>query len=88
MNKHVIKLAQSIVRGYSLKIEGGNYSLCDKAHLVNCTSSCTIKNKRKMEDNRMKIAVTYEDGNIFNILERVKSLKYTTLRIKKLSLVK
>ena len=57
------KLAQSIVRGYSLKIEGGNYSLCDKAHLVNCTSSCTIKNKRKMEDNRMKIAVTNGQGH-------------------------
>ena len=69
------KLAQSIVRGYSLKIEGGNYSLCDKAHLVNCTSSCTIKNKRKMEDNRMKIAVTYEDGNIFQHFGKSKEFK-------------
>ena len=46
------KLARLLVEGTSLKIEGGNYSLCEQ------------KAKGKGE-KRMKIAVTYDNGQVF-----------------------
>lgn len=46
------KLARFLVEGTSLKIEGGNYSLCEQ------------KAKGKGE-KRMKIAVTYDNGQVF-----------------------
>lgn len=61
------KLADAIVNGKSLCIKGGNYRLCEGSS-EGC-SLCGInkkfeKNKKKGE-NIMKIAVTYEDGKIF-----------------------
>ena len=46
------KLARFLVEGASLKIEGGNYTLCEQ------------KAKGKGE-KRMKIAVTYDNGQVF-----------------------
>lgn len=65
------KIADSIVNGRRLVIDGGNYRLCDGS-----PNWCYKKHCRKQNlqnafseiakgDNIMRIAVTYEDGNIF-----------------------
>lgn len=59
------KAARFLVEGTSLKIEGGNYEICTDSRnscpdRIFGSDSC----KRKGE-NKMKIAVTYEDGQVF-----------------------
>lgn len=66
------KLADSLVNGRILEISGGNYRLCDGNASACCRKMCrraqksvqTIVVKRK-EVNQMRIAVTYEDGKVF-----------------------
>lgn len=63
------KLAQCLVYGKELRIEGGDYVLCDgNAQDCRCTRGrrcCWNATQTEGERSRMKIAVTYENGNIF-----------------------
>ncbi|MDD3278679.1 MAG: NifB/NifX family molybdenum-iron cluster-binding protein [Lachnospiraceae bacterium] len=52
------KIARFLVEGTCLKLGGGSYELCSKA------SSCQSKPVKKGE-KKMKIAVTYENGQVF-----------------------
>lgn len=65
------KIADCIVNGRMLCISGGNYALCDGSAWRCCGKKCDkaeyaaeTAEKRK-EDRIMKIAVTYENGNVF-----------------------
>ena len=66
------KMADSLVNGKVLEISGGNYRLCDGSVKTCCNKKCrktsesvqTIGVERK-EVNQMRIAVTYENGEIF-----------------------
>ena len=65
------KIADCIVNGRLLCISGGNYALCDGSAWRCCGKKCDraeyaaeTAGKRK-EDRIMKIAVTYENGNVF-----------------------
>ena len=65
------KIADCIVNGRMLCISGGNYALCDGSAWRCCGKKCDraedaaeTAGKRK-EDRVMKIAVTYENGNVF-----------------------
>ena len=65
------KIADCIVNGRMLCISGGNYALCDGSAWRCCGKKCDraedaaeTAGKRK-EDRFMKIAVTYENGNVF-----------------------
>ena len=70
------KIADCIVNGSRLIISGGSYKLCDGADAGRCGRSCRrgqdgaacevsgFLTKPKGE-NTMRIAVTYEDGNVF-----------------------
>ena len=64
------KLAEAIVEGRPLRIEGGDYELCNGA-TKNCGDSTCFKQliHRKYEKPKgaytMRIAVTYENGQIF-----------------------
>lgn len=65
------KIADCIINGKTLCISGGNYVLCDGSAWKCCGKKCNraediVKtvNDRK-EDKLMKIAVTYENGNVF-----------------------
>lgn len=53
------KLARFLVEGAQLRIEGGNYELCSSSG-TNCPKNQIIKG-----ENNMKIAVTYENGQVF-----------------------
>lgn len=66
------KMADSIVNGKTLEISGGNYRLCDGTALFCCNKICrrtsTSVGKddiQRKETDQMRIAVTYENGEIF-----------------------
>ena len=65
------KLADSIVNGKCLRIMGGNYRLCDGSAAGCCGKPCLRAKKERTDqiiekgDIKMRIAVTYENGQIF-----------------------
>ncbi len=64
------KIADALVLGLPLKIEGGNFSLCNGNTEFCYKRDCTkrqVQTIHKMEkgENIMRIAVTYENGEIF-----------------------
>ncbi|MCI8371402.1 MAG: DUF134 domain-containing protein [Lachnospiraceae bacterium] len=69
------KLADSIVNGKMLQIAGGNYQLCDGSVVRDCQKFCRRSKKhfmgqpekrvQKKGANTMRLAVTYENGQIF-----------------------
>ncbi len=64
-----LKIADSIINGKKLVITGGNYRLCDGN-----SEYCREKNCRK-EMNNMKIAVTFENGQIFQHFGHTENFK-------------
>ena len=64
------KLAHVLVEGLPLQIEGGDYRLCD-GDVSSCGQKACFKHKISCQyekpkgDNIMRIAVTYENGMIF-----------------------
>lgn len=76
------KIASSLVNGFRLTISGGNYRVCDGR-----SQSCGEKHCRKKrhfkdipdireEDNIMRIAVTYENGNVFQHFGHTEQFKF------------
>lgn len=66
------KLAECIVGGRELWISGGNYRLCDGSASQCCGHRCRRASSGEgtsgaieKGENRMRIAVTFEDGQIF-----------------------
>lgn len=65
------KIADCIVNGKTLCISGGNYALCDGSAWKCCGKKCdraehAAKAAAEREESKiMKIAVTYENGNVF-----------------------
>ena len=67
------KIADSIVNGKELMIKGGNYRLCDGNASALCGKRCraafAAEGKRDIAEMKgehiMRIAVTYEDGNVY-----------------------
>ncbi len=66
------KIADCIVNGKELRIVGGNYALCNGSAMKYCGKRCnnakfSAQNQAdiRKETEIMKIAVTYENGNVF-----------------------
>ncbi len=62
------KIAEAFVMGKELNISGGNYRICNGPPHPYCSETCRIlssKEKKKGRENNMKIAVTYQNGEIF-----------------------
>ncbi|MDY5483413.1 MAG: DUF134 domain-containing protein [Clostridium sp.] len=64
------KLADALVEGRPLRIEGGDFTLCNGNSEAYGCNSCHRKRIYQMHEkpkgeNRMRIAVTYENGEIF-----------------------
>lgn len=72
------KLADMLVEGLPLRIQGGEYQLCDGDN-----PSCTCGNCYKLNpyytetkgEQRVRIAVTYENGQIFQHFGRTQQFK-------------
>lgn len=65
------KIADSIVNGKVLLISGGDYRLCDGSAIRFCRKRCGRPDGLNTQDislkgaNAMRIAVTFENGNVF-----------------------
>lgn len=65
------KIADCLVGGKTLCISGGNYALCDGSAWRCCGKRCDRAEfaaetaGEREEDRVMKVAVTYENGNVF-----------------------
>lgn len=57
------KIARFLVEASHLKIGGGNYELCPET--TGCRRAPNMGGRYLKGDNQMKIAVTYEDGKVF-----------------------
>lgn len=86
------KIADSIVHGKPLFITGGNYRLCDGSAIRYCHKHCkklegtgiihsTVPEKGA---NSMRIAVTYEDGEIFQHFGHTQNFKLYDIEDKKI----
>jgi len=64
------KIADSIINGKKLVITGGNYRFCDGN-----SEYCREKKCRKDVVNNMRIAVTYENGQIFQHFGHTENFK-------------
>lgn len=75
------KIARSIVYGMELHIAGGAYRLCDgSAGCSRCPRRASDKQKINFahiikEENIMRIAVTYENGQVFQHFGRTEAFK-------------
>ncbi len=79
------KIADCIVRGKMLHIAGGHYRVCDKANSC-CRKQCiktayvnTIQSENKKGAILMKIAVTYENGDVFQHFGHTEQFKLYTV---------
>lgn len=78
------KIAYSIVNGCRLKIDGGHYRLCDGNPEWCYKKYCSKQNQEKEQiqsivlkgDNIMRIAVTYENGDIFQHFGHTEQFKF------------
>lgn len=77
------KLAQVIIEGAELVIQGGDFALCPASETC-CGKSCRIRpcpNRRCFINGgiQMKIAVTYEDGMVFGHFGHTAQFKLYTV---------
>ena len=77
------KVADCLVNGKPLKITGGNYRLCDGTARQCCGRTCTKQIPetagRRKDDGTMKIAVTYDNGMIFQHFGHTEQFKVYTV---------
>ncbi len=74
------KIADSIVHGKTLLIYGGHYRLCDGTVSGFCRRRCgrTVSTQRirRKEETQMRIAVTYQDGMVFQHFGHTEQFKF------------
>ena len=65
------------ILGKSIRIEGGNYILCDGSPCCEncCKSTQPVNYMQKKGENVMRIAVTYENGEVFQHFGRTENFK-------------
>ncbi len=73
------KLAEAIVEGRPLRIEGGDFTICDGKNSV-CGLGCCYKQEfykkyAKKGEDIMRVAVTYENGQIFQHFGHTETFK-------------
>lgn len=77
------KIAEALINGRELRIEGGKFRLCDGT--AGCKSCCRLKNTKyhgpmisdiiERTEKEMRIAVTYEEGKVFQHFGRTELFK-------------
>lgn len=68
------KIADAIVNGKRLLIQGGDYVLCSEYDKCRCDGCCRVaKSKNLSEGSNMIIAATYENGMIFQHFGRTQT---------------
>ena len=84
------KIAACLVHGKPLHITGGNYRICGGQEAAHCGRCCRMQranteksSKNCKGDSIRKIAVTYENGQIFSISVTPSSSSFMKLRTAK-----
>ena len=78
------KLAECLVYGKQLRIEGGEYVLCD-GEMKGCDRPCHRRYRKELSDKEkgrkiiMKFAVTYENGQVFQHFGHTEAFKVFTV---------
>ena len=74
------KIATALVEGMPLRIEGGDYRLCegkeDVCHCGGCQRHRYGDQFQEKGEKQMRIAVTYEDGSIFQHFGHSEQFKF------------
>ena len=79
------KLADVLVEGLPLRIEGGDYELCTGrdgicAGRACCKRACSQISGKPKGENTMRVAVTYENGDIFQHFGHTEQFKIYDIR--------
>lgn len=76
------KIAACLVHGKPMRITGGNYRICGGQEHLLCGRSCQAQetHDKQKGEAAMKIAVTYENGQIFSTLVTPSSSSSMTWR--------
>ena len=69
------KLSDSLVNGKPLSIAGGHYRVCRGNRERGCGRSCQWVLQAKRGENMMRIAVPYEDGQVFQHFGHTSQMK-------------
>lgn len=74
------KIADSLVNGKALSISGGHYRICQGSREYGCGRRCrwaggARKSMSKKGETVMRIAVTYENGQVFQHFGHTKQMK-------------
>ena len=71
------KIAEALVSGLNLRIDGGDYALCDGKETECRCGGCRRHRRamRRKENHTMRIAVTYEDGQVFQHFGHTEAFK-------------
>ena len=71
------KIAEALISGLNLRIEGGDYALCDGKETECRCGGCRRHRRamRRKENHTMRIAVTYEDGQVFQHFGHTEAFK-------------
>lgn len=71
------KLAMSLVEGKRIHIEGGDFHLCkgESCGLGACYLKNIVRELGKKKENQMRIAVTFENGDVFQHFGHTKQFK-------------
>lgn len=83
------KIANAMIQGYSIRIEGGDFWICDGSSASCENPACYkahyhMKYKKSDEENILRIAIPYENGKIFQNFERTETFKIYDIRDKKI----
>ncbi len=81
------KLADALTVGMAIRIEGGDYRLCDRDENLCSRKGCVNNSKYKSGGFSMKIAVTFENNNVFQHFGRTQQFKVYTIEEGKIAWV-
>ena len=81
------KLADALTGGMAIRIEGGDFRLCDSSPAQCRCKNCHRINRHNTGGIIMKIAVTFEDNKVFQHFGRTQQFKVYTVEEGKISWV-
>ena len=81
------KLADALTGGMAIRIEGGDFRLCDSSPAQCRCKNCHRINRHNTGGIIMKIAVTFEDNKVFQHFGRTQQFKVYTVENGKISWV-
>lgn len=87
-NSARVKIAECLVNGLELQIAGGNYEICDGSAACFGCGRCHFRTEiikiAEKKENMMRVAVTYDNGQIFQHFGKTEAFKVYDVEEKKI----